>query len=62
MSRICPLQLLHGAQTYFGVAGSRQSEKASRICWSFFRPRPADRQSWKLPPLMIANPLPPPQQ
>ena len=50
MSRNCPLQLLHGAQTYLGMEGSRQSEKASRICSSFFRPATWKRQSREVVP------------
>jgi len=39
-----------------------QSEKASMICANFLRAEMEARQSEKLWPLMMAKPLPPPQQ
>ena len=63
MSRNWPLQLEQGAQMYLLIpVSSAQSEKAFRICSNFFRPDTWKRQSVKLCPDMIANPLEVPEE
>jgi len=56
------LAIAAGAHRYFGMDGLMQPANALRICSSFLRPETWKRQSGKLLPLMMANPLPPPQQ
>jgi len=51
-----------GGGRRMGGSGPRESEKASRICDSFFRPAIFARHSGIVFRLIMAYPLPPPQQ
>ena len=64
MSRICPLQLEQGAQTYLGCSMVHRLalEGLENLTELACRPVRWWRQSPKLWPLMMAKPEPPPQQ